>query len=141
MVGVQPNLSHKVNKLHSCSFVLVDDGHVRCYQCKQLYEFPLTLCLSCRSVAVQARQLGMQQGMEQALQQGQGQGASGELNQTAQQAQERVVLEQMQKLGLLTDASGNMDPGKSQGAMYMLNKQGTCQHNYACCCNISCNFA
>ncbi len=43
--------------------------------------------------------------------------------QTAQGAQERVLLE-MQKLGLFEDGSGNLNPGQLQGLVAMLNKQG-----------------
>ena len=64
--------------------------------------------------------------MKQALQQGTGQGSGGSgLGQTAQKAQERLVLEKMQKLGLVADGMGNMNPGQLQGLVEMLNKQST----------------
>jgi len=77
--------------------------------------------------------MGMQQGMEQALQlgSGQGEGASGGLSQTGQQAQERALLEQMQNSGLFTDGAGKLSSGQLQGIVAMLNKQGMHQQNIA----------
>ena len=75
--------------------------------------------------------MGMQQGMEQALQlgSGQGEGASGGLSQTGQQAQERALLEQMRNSGLLTDGARKLSSGQLQGIVAMLNKQGTHQED------------
>ncbi len=75
--------------------------------------------------------MGMQQGIEQAMQlgSGQGEGASGGLSQTGQQAQERAVLEQMQKSGLFTDSTGKLSSGQLQGVVAMLNKQGMHQQH------------
>ncbi len=75
--------------------------------------------------------MGMQQGMEQALQlgSGQGEGASGGLSQTGQQAQERALLEQMQNSGLFTDGTGKLSSGQLQGIVAMLNKQGMHQQD------------
>lgn len=88
--------------------------------------FALASChiLTFANSYLQAWQLGVQQGMEQALQPGsvQGEGAPGGLGPTVQDAQERLVLEQMQKLGLFAD--GSLGPGQLQGVMAMLNKQG-----------------
>ena len=72
----------------------------------------------------------MQQGIEQALQRGPGpvEGASG----LGQEAQERSVMEQMQKLGLLADGNGTVNPGHLQRVLAMLNKQGV-HYNYQSC--------
>lgn len=75
--------------------------------------------------AVQAWQLGLQQGIQgaQASQQkgaGQVDGATG----LAQTAQGRLVLEQLQRLGLFADGGGNLNSGQLQGLMTMLSKQG-----------------
>ena len=73
----------------------------------------------------------MQQGIEQAVQlgSGQGEGASGGLSQTGQQAQEQALLEQMQNSGLSTDGTGKLSSGQLQGVVAMLNKQGMHQQD------------
>lgn len=74
---------------------------------------------------MQAWQRGLQQGIKgaQASQQqssGQLDGASG----LPQTAQSRLVMEQLQRLGLFADGDGNLNPGQLQGLVTMLSKQG-----------------
>ena len=63
--------------------------------------------------------MSLQQGLDPTLQQGQGQGDA------AQKAQERSVIEQMQKLGLFADGAKHLHPSQLQDLVSMLHKQGT----------------
>ena len=74
---------------------------------------------------MQAWQRGLQQGTKGAQasqQQGSGQldGATGR----AQAGQSRLVMEQLQRLGLFADGDGNLNSGQLQGLVNMLSKQG-----------------
>lgn len=118
------------------------DGHVRCYQCRKLYEFPLTLSFElsiccCAGLAVRhAARYGASPATGLRSLRGSIRGT--EPNSPASTGASGAGANA--EAGA-ADASGIMNPGQLQGVMYMLNKQGAHQHKYACCCNISCKFA